>query len=228
MKNLVLTLAAAAVLCQPPSASAQTTTTTQSTTTQTKAAATTPPPSKETTTRPTWEFGLGYQYLRTGQFCAGFDESTCTSDDPKSFPVGLILDGVRNWGSIGLLGEVGWSRHDDDNNGDPFADRLTTDIWHAGGGVRWTGRYNKVWPYAQGLAGGASSRFDGVVGGLPFRDNRGRFMAQAGGGVTFVTGDGWGLFFDGAYRRMFLDEDTDFQSGRNDVRGVFGIRMILD
>jgi len=228
MKNLVLTLAAAAVLCQPPSASAQTTTTTQSTTTQTKAAATTPPPSKETTTRPTWEFGLGYQYLRTGQFCAGFDESTCTSDDPKSFPVGLILDGVRNWGSIGLLGEVGWSRHDDDNNGDPFADRLTTDIWHAGAGLRWTGRWGRVWPYVQGLAGAANARYDGVVGGLNFRDNRGRFMAQAGGGVTFVTGDGWGLFFDGAYRRMFLDEDTDFQSGRNDDRGVFGIRMILD
>jgi hypothetical protein len=146
--------------------------------------------------QPTWEFGLGYQYLRTGQFCAGFDSSTCTSDNPKSFPVGLMLDGVRNWGSVGIVGEVGWSRHDDDNNGDPFADRLTTDIWHAGGGVRWTGRYNKVWPYAQGLAGGASSRFDGVVGGLPFRDNRGRFMAQAGGGVTFVVGDGWGLFVD--------------------------------
>jgi hypothetical protein len=36
------------------------------------------------------------------------------------------------------------------------------------------------------------------------------------------------LFFDGAYRRMFLEEDTDFQNGRNDVRAVFGVRMILD
>jgi len=53
-------------------------------------------------------------------------------------------------------------------------------------------------------------------------------MAQAGAGVTFVIGDGWGLFVDGAYRRMFLDEDEDFIPGRNDVRAAVGFRMILD
>ena len=53
-------------------------------------------------------------------------------------------------------------------------------------------------------------------------------MAQGGGGITFVTGDGWGLFLDAAYRRVVLDEEEDFTSGRNDVRAVFGVRMILD
>lgn len=210
MKKLVLAVVAAAVLCLPQPARAQT-----------------PSSPGDTTTRPTYEFGLGYQYLHTGQFCAGFDESTCNDDDPKSFPVGIVLDGVRNWGAFGLVGEFGWSHRDDDSD-DPFGDHLSTDVLHAGLGIRFTGHWARFWPYAQLLGGATYSRFDGQVAGLDFRDSRGRWMAQGGGGITFVTGDGWGLFLDAAYRRVVLDEEEDFTSGRNDVRAVFGVRMILD
>ena len=217
MKSLVLAVAAAALLAQPLPAGAQT-----------------PPPAPqpttsgpETTTMPTWEFGLGYQLLRTGEFCAGYDVSTCTDDDAKAFPFGLMVDGVRNFGAFGIVGEFGWSRHSDDSD-DPFADSLDTDLVHFGVGVRFTGRYARFWPYMQLLGGGVVNRFDGIVATDPFRDTRTRPMAQGSAGVTFITGDGWGLFVEGAYRRMFLDEEEDFISGRNDVRGVFGVRMILD
>ena len=81
----------------------------------------------------------------------------------------------------------------------------------------------------EGGAGGiVYNRFDGIVNGDDFVDTRTRWMAQAGGGVTFVVGDGWGLFIDGMYRRMFLDEDEDFTSGRNDIRVAGGFRLILD
>lgn len=229
MRLFVLTLAAA-VLLAPPLASAQsTTTTTQKTGTTTTTTTTTLTTSRGTTTMPTYEFSLGYQYLRTGQFCAGFDESTCNDDDPDSFPAGVMADAIRNFGRWGILGEVGWSHHDEDSvDNDPFADRLTTDVFHYAAGVRYTYRKNRFWPYFQGLGGGATSSFDGWVAGDPFHDSRTRFMAQVGGGVTFVVGDGWGLFVDGAYRRMFLDDDEDFTSGRNDVRVAGGFRLILD
>src|SRR5215212_10190860 len=123
MKNFVFTLAAAALLAHPLPASAQ-------------AQPAPPAPPKpvvitsETTTRPSWEFGLGYQWLRTGTFCAAFDASDCTDDNPKTFPVGVMLDGVRNFGAIGIVGEVGWS-HDDQDADDAFGDRLSTDLYHA-------------------------------------------------------------------------------------------------
>jgi hypothetical protein len=78
------------------------------------------------------------------------------------------------------------------------------------------------------IGGGLLSRFDGQVVGAAFSDTRTRPMVQGSGGVTFVVGDGWGIFLDVGYRRLFLDEAEDFQTGRNDVRGAVGFRMILD
>jgi hypothetical protein len=233
MKTAVLALAAilslnassAQAQAQAPAGTGSTTT--QTTTTSTKTTQTTAIPSTGTTTQPTYEFSLGYQWLRTGAFCAAFDESDCTSEDAKSFPFGVVADGVRNWGAVGLVGEVGWSRKDE-NPSDPFSDQLTTDHVHYGAGVRFTSRPKTVWPYAQVIGGGVTSRFDGQVAGAPFQDTRTRAMIQAGGGVTFVVGDGWGIFADAAYRRMFLKESEDFQTGRNDVRVAVGFRMILD
>lgn len=231
MKTLVLATAVAAALVSTPARAQNpggTTTATQSTTT-TKTTQTTSTwvPSTGTTTQPTYEFSLGYQWLRTGEFCAAFDASDCSDDDPETFPAGVIIDAVRNFGALGIVGEAGWS-HAEETGGGPFDDRLETELFHAGAGVRYTGRFKRIWPYAQGIGGIVYNRFDGVVNGLDFVDTRTRWMAQAGGGVTFVVGDGWGLFIDGMYRRMFLDEDEDFTSGRNDIRVAGGFRLILD
>ena len=231
MRTSLLAFAALVPLLVPPAPAlaqgAGSTSSTQTTTTTKTTQSTAIPISSETTTRPTYEFSLGYQWLRTGEFCAAFDESDCSDDNPKTFPAGAIIDGVRNFGAFGIVAEVGWS-HDNDDGDNPFADSLSTDVVHAALGARFTGRPGRVWPYVQVLGGVAVNRFDGQVNGLSFSDTRTRPMAQAGAGVTFVIGDGWGLFVDGAYRRMFLDEDEDFISGRNDVRAAVGFRMILD
>ena len=114
MKNLVLTVVAAAVLAQPLPARAQT--------------PGSPVHPDRGTPRPA-HLGVRARVpvLRTGEFCAGYDVSTCTDDDAKAFPFGFMVDGVRNWGAFGLVGEVGWYRRDDDSD-DPFADRLSTDL----------------------------------------------------------------------------------------------------
>jgi hypothetical protein len=221
----ILSLHASAARAQAPAGTGSTTT--QTTTTTKTTATTTTPLSSGQTTRPTYEFALGYQYLHTGAFCAAFDASDCIEDKSQDFPFGLMVDGVRNWGAFGLAGEVAWSRKDD-KSGDAFNDQLTTDHVHAGIGVRFTGRPKKIWPYAQVLGGVLVSRFDGQVSGAPFTDTRTRGMILGSGGATFVVGDGWGIFADVGYRRVFLEQDTDFQTGRNDVRVAVGFRMILD
>jgi hypothetical protein len=217
-------LHASAARAQAPAGTGSTTTQTTTTTSKTT---TTSPISTGTTTRPTYEFSLGYQWLHTGAFCAAFDASDCVEDQAKDFPFGVVADGVRNWGALGLVGEVGWSRKDESPS-DPFADQLTTDHVHYGAGLRFTARPHRVWPYAQVIGGGVTSRFDGQVAGAPFQDTRTRAMVQGSGGATFVVGDGWGIFADVGYRRMFLKESEDFQTGRNDVRALVGFRMILD
>jgi hypothetical protein len=188
-----------------------------------------PPPQPQTTLTPTYEVGLGYQWLRAGQFCTTFDASDCTSDDPQTFPTGLVLNGARNFGLWGVVGEVGWSRDAEELDDNIFGgDSLDNEIFHAAAGVRFSGRWGKIWPYVEATAGVAHLRFNAVLSGLTFNETRTRPLAQAGGGATFVVGDGWGLFAQADYRRMFLDEEEDLQSGRNDVRVVAGVRLILD
>src|SRR5688572_1331465 len=113
MKTLVLATVVAAALVSTPALAqnpGSTTTSTQSTTTKTTQTTSTWVPSTGTTTRPTYEFSLGYQWLRTGDFCAAFDASDCSDEDPTTFPAGIIIDAVRNFGAFGIVGEAGWSR----------------------------------------------------------------------------------------------------------------------
>src|SRR5678815_5831158 len=106
MKTLVLATAVAAALVSTPALAqnpGSTTTSTQSTTT-TQTTTSTWVPSTGTTNQPTYEFSLGYQWLRTGEFCAAFDSSDCSDDDPETFPAGVIIDAVRNFGAFGIVG----------------------------------------------------------------------------------------------------------------------------
>ena len=228
MTNRILTLAGVTAvllgLSAPAQAQTQTTTTTTSQATQT-----TTIPSRGTTTNPTWEFGLGYQFLRTGEFCADFDASNCSEDNPQSFPFGLTADAVRNWGPFGIAGQIGWSRNSEELDDNVFGgDSLDQDVFHAAAGVRFTGRWGRTWGYGEVLGGVGYLQFNGIFSGLAFKETRTRPLAQMGGGLTFVVGDGWGIFVQADYRRMFLDEEEDLQSGRNDVRASVGFRLILD
>jgi hypothetical protein len=59
-------------------------------------------------------------------------------------------------------------------------------------------------------------------------DSATKFMLQPGAGVVMVAGDGWGIVGQVDYRRIFLDEDEDGESGQNQFRVFVGIRLILD
>jgi hypothetical protein len=186
-----------------------------------------------TTNMPTFELSAGYQLLRAGEICFDDDEDDC--DSSRNYPLGFAVDAMRNYGAMGILGEVGWSRDSDDGVDafdEPFS--VSSNLFHYAAGVRWTGRANpRVWPYGQILAGAVTERssidYDSdLLDDLDDSDTRTRFMIQPGVGVTFVSGDGWGIFGQVDYRRVFLDEDEDGASGRNDVRVFIGARMILD
>jgi hypothetical protein len=53
-------------------------------------------------------------------------------------------------------------------------------------------------------------------------------MLQPGVGVGIAAGDGWGIFGQVDYRRVFLKESEDGSSGENEFRVYFGVRFLLD
>jgi len=52
-------------------------------------------------------------------------------------------------------------------------------------------------------------------------------MVQPGGGVNVVVGNGLGMFGAVDYRRVFLDESTEGDSGLNEFRLFVGLRLSL-
>ena len=185
-----------------------------------------------TTTMPTFELGAGYQLLKSGEVCDdGIVTEVCIPD--RTFPFGLAVDAARNFGPLGLVGEIGWAH---DSEGD-----VDFNVWTFAAGLRWTARGNpRIWPYGQVLAGAAVSRLSVDLDDLGLDDTSESstdFMLQPGVGVNFLAGDGWSLFAQVDYRRVFVG-DVDFDggetpltvegAGRNDFRVFLGARMILD
>ena len=155
---------------------------------------------------PAWEASIGYQFLHAPD---------------QSFPFGVNLDGAANFGAGGLAAEVGWSLDKDDGS--------TSHLFNLGAGPRWSGRSDaSIWPFAQVLAGIAHARVSFDTGDGDTTSSATKFMLQPGAGVVFVAGDGWGVVAQADYRRIFLDEDEDGESGQNDFRVFVGIRVILD
>ena len=235
MKNGVLTLAAttAVLFGLTASASAQ----------ATPAASTQKPAtsSPTTTTMPTFEFGAGYQLLKIGQVCNDDPiQQSCTPD--RTLPIGVAVDGVRNFGALGLVGEGGWSYDTDTQDvvaSPAFGLDFKTNVWHLAGGGRFTSRKSaKFWPYGQLLAGVVGTRVSGdavdVLNAGDSSVSHTSFMLQPGAGATWVVGDGWGVFGQVDYRRVWLNADdtvtafSNLSDGRNDFRLFLGFRMILD
>ena len=162
---------------------------------------------------PTWETSLGYQVLNAPD---------------QTFPLGIAVDGARNFGKFGLAAELGWAFSSDDGD-DLFDEDVNTNVFHGGIGPRFTGRnQSRVWPFAQALAGFAYARSSVEVGGIDVSDSATHFMFQPGAGVVILGGDGWGFLAQADYRRVFLDEEEFGDSGENDFRIFFGVRVILD
>jgi hypothetical protein len=228
MKNRLLTLAATTAVLLGLTASASA----QATPAQTK-----PAVAATTTTTPTFELSAGYQFLRTGQVC---DDSaitqTCAAD--RSYPFGLAVDAVRNFGALGIVGEGGWSYDSDSETLGGSALDFKVNSWHLAGGGRYTSRRSpKLWPYGQFLVGMVQDHLSGdavdfISGGSVTHTS---FMLQPGVGVNYVLGDGWGIVGAIDYRRVFLSQDSNssdplrnLSGGRNDFRLFIGFRMILD
>ncbi len=191
----------------------------------------------QTTQMPTFELSAGYQLLRGGELCVddeenGEGEESCS--EGQTFPFGVAVDAVRNWGAFGLVGEAGWSRDSDEfGSGEGGTVNVSFNQFHVGAGARWTGRNNpRIWPFVQAIAGAVISRGsvdDGVNGeDDDDSDTDTNFMVQPGVGVHFVAGDGWAIVTQVDYRRVFLNKDETGFSGRNDIRVFVGATMILD
>jgi hypothetical protein len=186
-----------------------------------------------TSDQPTFEVGLGYQVVRAGEICFDDDEEDCGS--AQTFPLGFAIDGIRNFGRLGVVGEVGWSRDSDDLSIGVDQGTSSQNAFHYAAGLRVTGHNpGRFWPYGQVLVGGMTVRssvdfddeqLEDLVGGSQTKT---RFIIQPGVGATVIGGDGWGVFGQVDYRRVFLKEDDDGASGRNDIRVFFGLRVIME
>jgi len=156
---------------------------------------------------PTWETALGYQWLHAPD---------------ANFPLGFNFDGARYFGrSLGIAAEVGWARRSEDD--------VSINAFNFAAGPRWAGpRSGKAWPYAQVLVGGLYAHATDSSSGQDVSDSKTKFMIQPGAGIGVIAGDGWGIFGQVDYRRVFLDEDTDGSSGENEFRIVVGVRVLLD
>ena len=182
-----------------------------------------------TTTEPTFELSAGYQLFRAGRVCDDDPlEEVCAPN--RTYPFGLAIDAARNFGAFSVVGEIGWAfdsdSFDDGLEGTDDGD-LKFNTWHFAGGGRWTSRTApRLWPFVQVLAGVVHDRLS--ADDDAFDGSNTAFMLQPGVGATYVAGDGWGIVGQVDYRRVFLDEEEDFASGRNDLRVFIGVRMILD
>ena len=216
MKNRVLTVAAAAALLFgfAGTAAAQGT---------------------STTTTPTFELSAGYQFLRTGEVCDEEDDELLQLCSPeRNFPFGVAVDAARNFGRFAIVGEVGWSYKSEnfsDEDDDIFDADVKFNTWHIAAGPRLNFGGDRFRPFVQVLAGIVQDRvsFDDELD--VFEDDstsQTSFMLQPGIGGTYVMGDGWGFVGQIDYRRIFLDEEENLSSGRNDIRVFVGVRMILD
>jgi opacity protein-like surface antigen len=195
---LLLTISAPAVAQTPTPTPAPRPATTQAT------------PPATTSAFPTFEVSGGYQLLHAPD---------------QTFPFGLNVDGTWNAGPMfGMVGEIGWAFDSED------VDDVDVNLhaWNFGVGPRATLRSGSIWPYAQVLVGGLHARASADIDGNDVDESETRFMLQPGAGVSAMLGDGWGVVGAIDYRRVFLDEDEDGESGENEFRIYLGVKLFLD
>ncbi|HKT80390.1 MAG TPA: hypothetical protein VJP86_09220 [Vicinamibacterales bacterium] len=173
----------------------------------------TPAMTAGTTHVPSYELSAGYQILNVPD---------------QTFPFGLNVDGAKNFGALGLVAEIGWAL--DKSSDETLGEDVTSQVWNFGAGPRYTARpaNSSIWPFAQVIVGGAYLRNSVDVGSVSVTNSATKFMIQPGGGAVILAGDGWGIVGQVDYRRVFLDEAEDGDSGENDFRVFIGFRMILD
>jgi hypothetical protein len=159
---------------------------------------------------PTFELSAGYQYTRIPE---------------ENVPLGFAIDASRNWGAAGLVAEGGWARDSES----AFDIDASLNLWHLAAGPRWSAFGSSgVTPFVQVLGGWMHARSSVEVAGVEVSGSSHHFMVQPGVGVSMEAGDGWSVVTSFDYRRVFIDDEGDGESGENQYRVFVGLRMLLD
>jgi hypothetical protein len=135
----------------------------------------------------------------------------------ETFPLGFNLDASGTMSNgVGLVGEVGWSKDDQDELGVGG----TLNFVHYGAGPRWN--FGNIMvdaparPFVQVLAGGVHTAAATNLS----NDSDNAFMLQPGFGVFVPIAPNWGAVGQVDYRRVFFAEEHD-----NEWRLVLGFRF---
>ncbi len=157
---------------------------------------------------PKFELGAGYQ----------------TSHIPENWnPVGFNVDvSLNTMKKLSVVGEVGLTR--DSQKASDIEDATLTDT-NFGGGVRYNSRMSPISGYFQVVAGGLRRKVDVHIIGVGTNQSDTKFMLQPSVGFMFDLMKNTGFKVDLGYRRVFLDEATDGDSGENQFRLMAGIRI---
>jgi Outer membrane protein beta-barrel domain len=152
---------------------------------------------------------------------AGYQTSHIPENwNPVGFDVDVAISAMSDKWSV--VGEVGLTR--DSESAEGIADATLTDT-NFGGGVRWSSRMAPVSGYFQLVAGGLRRKVDVNVIGIGIDDSSTKFMLQPSIGFTFDMMKNAGFKVDLGYRRVFLDEAVDGDSGENQFRLMAGINI---
>ena len=105
-------------------------------------------------------------------------------------------------------------------SGCPF---IHSGLAHAGRVVR----ASRIIPFLQVLVGAARASARTAILGREVGDSSTNLMLQPGGGVNLRMNETFGLVGQVDYRRVFLDDEVDRESGENQFRALVGVRVGL-
>ena len=157
---------------------------------------------------PKFELGAGYQASHIPE-----------NWNPLGFNVDVSITTMDKWS---IVGEVGLTRDSEDAAGVASATLTDTNF---GGGLRYNGRMSPFSGYAQVVVGGLRRKVDVDIIGVGGSDSSTKFMLQPSVGFTYDLMKNAGLLVDLGYRRVFLDKETDGDSGENEFRIVAGVNI---
>jgi hypothetical protein len=119
--------------------------------------------------------------------------------------------------NLSIVGEFGLA-----TQGTSGSDPVEAELFHFGGGPRWSWPLAQVTPFVQILAGAERTSAEFILGGVEVEDSDTAFMLQPGGGIYVPVGDRWGIVGQADLRSVFFSEETD-----NQFRVVLGVRFSL-
>lgn len=138
-----------------------------------------------------------------------------------SADIGASLNGT--WSIIGEASGAYTSRADEDLGAD-----VRLSLHSLGAGARWSSRAaDRLVPFVQVLVGAARASARTEILGTEVGESMTRLMLQPGGGINVKMNDTFGLVGQVDYRRVFLDDEEDRESGENQFRVLVGVRVGL-